>query len=403
MRTKKKDYEEFKDLLAKGQKLNLLLINIDNFNNINDCYGIEYGDLVLEKIKKSLNAFKFKNINIYRLEIDEFALVNYFNFDVSENIEIANEIISFFNESEIELDEDEDLDIKISLSIGIAEGIGLRVFNNARVAIKELRLHARGTYHVYDMKSPYVRATQKNIYWINTIQRSLAEDKVVAYYQPIVDNSTNKITKYECLTRIYDDGAYVSPFEFMQAAKEARVISLITKSIIKEACRMFSKNSYEFSINITNDDLELEYLEDYLLKNTQRFNINPQRVILELLEDIPSLKKGTIIKQLLSLQEKGFKLSIDDFGSESSNFSRLLEFQPDYLKIDGSFVKNIIHDKRSQIITTGIISIAHQMGIEIIAEYVHSQEVQNKIKELGADFSQGYFFGEPSKKLKEVL
>ncbi len=397
----RKNYEAFKALLAKGEKLNLLLINIDSFNNINDCYGSECGDLVLNRIKTTLNTFEFKNIDIYRLEIDEFALVRNFDFDVQRSIEIADTIISFFNEYEIELDED--LDVKISLSIGIAEGIGLRVLNNARVAIKELRLHTRGTYHVYDMKSPYVRATQNNIYWINTIQRSLAEDNIVAYFQAIVDNTTNKITKYECLTRVYDDGAYVPPLEFMKAAKEARVISLITKSIIKQACKMFSTNNYEFSINITNDDLELEYLEEYLLNNTQMFNIKPQRVILELLEDIPTLKKGTIIKQLLSLQDKGFKLSIDDFGSESSNFSRLLEFQPDYLKIDGSFVKNIVHDKKSQIITTGIISIAHQLGIEIIAEYIHSQEVQDKIKDLGIDFSQGYLFGEPSKELKEVL
>lgn len=400
MNTNKRNCEAFKAFLRTGVKINLLLINVDNFSNINDSYGIEYGDLIFEKIKIILNNFKFKDVEIYKLESDEFSIVNCSDFDINTSIEIANEITSFFNESEIELDEE--LNIKISLSIGIATGRGISVLNNTRTAIKELRLHTRGTYKVYDMKSPFVRDMQKNVYWVNMIQTSVAEDSVVAFFQPIVNNNTNKITKYECLARIHDDGAYVSPFEFMNAAKEARVISLITKSIIKQACKVFSKNDYEFSINITNDDLQLEYLEEYLLRNIRRYDINPSRVVLELLEDIPTLEKGTILKQLFSLQEKGFKLSVDDFGSESSNFSRLLEFKPDYLKIDGSFIKNILEDEKSQIITTGIVSIAHRMDIKIIAEYIHSQAVQDKIKDLGVDFSQGYFFGEPSRELVKV-
>lgn len=392
-----KNCESFKALLRENQKLNLLLINVDNFSSINNLYGIEQGDSVFYKMNEILNNFHFKNIEVYKLESDEFILVNSVDFDIETSIEIANIIISFFNESEIQLDKD--LEIKISLSIGIAMERGLKALNNARLAVKELRLHTRGTCKVYDVKSPYIKAMLKNAYWLNTIQTSVGKDNVVAFYQPIVNNKTNKIEKYECLARIYDNGKYVAPSEFMLAAKEARVISLITKSIIKQACFTFAKNQYEFSINITNDDLQLEYLEEYLLRNTAIYNICPSRVVLELLEDIPTLEKGTIIQQLLSLKAKGFKLSIDDFGSESSNFSRLLEFTPDYLKIDGAFVKDITRDAKSQIITTGIVSIAHQLKIKIIAEYIHNQEVQEKIKDLGVDFSQGYLFGKPQKEL----
>lgn len=399
MSAKKRNCAAFKALLRENKKLNLILANVDSFSNINHAYGVECGDFVFEKIEEILNAFNFKNIEVYKLESDEFALVNNFDTDLEKSVEIADTVTAYFNESEIELDED--IFINVSLSIGISNGRGLSVLNNTREAIKELRQHTRGTYKVYDMKSSYMRALQDKVYWVTTIQESVAEDNIVPYYQPILNNKTNKVYKYECLTRIYDDENYISPFEFMEAAKEARVISLITKSIIKQACKKFSKNEYEFSINITNDDLQLEYLEEYLLRTTERFNIKTSRVVLELLEDIPDLGKGTIIKQLNSLKDKGFKLSIDDFGSESSNFSRLLEFQPDYLKIDGAFVKNIVTDKKSQIITEGIVTIAHQMGIKIIAEFIHNEEVQAKVKELGIDFSQGYLFGAPSRELKE--
>jgi diguanylate cyclase (GGDEF)-like protein len=394
---KKYNCANFKALLRKNEKLMLILLDIDNFSNINDSYGVDFGDEIFTYVHHALQEFKCKDIDVYKLESDEFALVNKNNFDINHAINIAKTITSFFNETEVDIDED--ISCKLSFSIGIALGRGITVLNNARLAIKDLRQHSRGTYKVYDMKSSYVRNVQDNVYWVNTIKDSVANDDIVAFYQPIVDNKTNEVYKYECLTRILNDGEYVSPYLFMDAANETRMLSFITKSIIKQACKTFSKNSFEFSINITNDDLHLGYLEEYLLRITKMNNIEPSRVVLELLEDISSLQAGSVIAQLNSLKRKGFKLSIDDFGSESSNFSRLLELKPDYLKIDGSFVKNIITDKRSQIITEGIVDIAHKMGIKIIAEYIHSKEVQDKIVELGVDFSQGFFHGEPSREI----
>ena len=389
----------FKALLRENVKLSLLLLNIDNFSNINNSFGIEYGDEVFRIVEDELHSFQFTNLEIYKLESDEFALVSREFLETEPLIQVANEVNSFFNEKEIALDED--LSTNLSFSIGISSGKGLGVLNQARLAIRELREHTRGTYKVYDMKSPYIRAIQDNVYWVNKIQESVAEDNIIPFFQAIYNNKTKKIEKYECLARIDDDGDFVSPYHFMEAAKETRVISFITKSMIKQSCKVFSRTEYEFSINITNDDLQLGYLEEYLVRNATMYNIDPSRIVLELLEDIPTLDKGTILKQISSLQSIGFQVAIDDFGSESSNFSRLLEFKPNYIKIDGSFIKNILTDKRSQIITSGIVSIAHQMGIKVIAEYIHSKEVQDKVEELRIDYSQGYIHGEPLQTLKD--
>jgi diguanylate cyclase (GGDEF)-like protein len=390
-------YKSLKELLHRDENVNIILLDVDNFSNINDSYGLEYGDLVLERIEKTLHDFNYKDMNLYSLQSDEFALISTKNIDIEILKDTARFIISYFNESELLIDDD--LNIKISFSIAIASGCGFAVLNNARMTIKELREHTRGTFQVYDMKSSYMKARQDNVYWINKIQESVAEDNIVAFFQPIVNNKLKKVEKFECLARIYDDGEYVSPFLFMQAAKYTRVISNITKSIIKQSCKMFAKTEYEFSINITNDDLQMQYLEDYLLRHTKKYNIATNRIVLELLEDISTLDKGNILEQLGSLKEKGFKLAIDDFGSESSNFSRLLEFNPDYLKIDGSFIKNILTDDKSLIITEGIVYIAHKRGIKVIAEYIHNKDVQDKIDELGIDYSQGYYHGAPSKSI----
>ena len=392
-----KNSTAFKSLLRTQETMSLILLNIDNFSNINSAYGEDYADSVLEEISKNLVTLNIKDIEIYKLESDEYALVNRKNLDTETAIETANFLVSFFNETEIE--SDEDINLFVSFSIGINIGKGIALLNRARMAIKELREHTRGTYKVYDMKSNYMRKQQDNVYWVRKIQESIADDAIVAFFQAIVNNHTQKIEKYECLARIYDDGDYISPFHFMDAAKETRQISMITKSMIKQSCKMFSGTEYEFSLNITNDDLQMEYLEDYLLRNCERYSINPNRIVLELLEDISTLEKGSILKQLASLREKGFKLAIDDFGSESSNFSRLLEFDADYLKIDGAFIKNIVTDVKSQMITEGIVFIAHKLGIKVIAEFIHSQEVQDKMVALGIDYSQGYFHGAPSKEL----
>jgi EAL domain-containing protein (putative c-di-GMP-specific phosphodiesterase class I) len=136
-------------------------------------------------------------------------------------------------------------------------------------------------------------------------------------------------------------------------------------------------------------------LQEYLLKYALKYDIKPSNVILEILEDIASLSQSNTLFQLHALRKKGFKIAIDDFGSESSNLSRLLEFNPDFIKIDGSFIKNILEDEKSLIIVEAIVLIAKRSKIKVIAEYVHSKEVQEKVTELGIEYSQGYFFSEP--------
>ncbi|DAB27290.1 MAG TPA: diguanylate cyclase, partial [Sulfurimonas sp. UBA10385] len=228
------------------------------------------------------------------------------------------------------------------------------------------------------------------------------KEQLVTYYQPIINNKTKKIEKYECLVRINDEGILIPPIRFMEASRLTGTLSLVTKSVIEQSFKRFSATEYEFSINITNTDLYLNYLEEYLLKNAKKYNINPSRVALEILEDIDTLDTPAILSQLDSLRNHGFKISIDDFGSRSSNFSRLLEFSPDYLKIDGRFIKNILSDKKSMVIVEAIVLLCRTSNIKVIAEYVHNAEVQARVEELNIDYSQGYYFGEPNEELVEV-
>ena len=373
--------------------LNVFLVNIDNFSNINNAYGFDIADKVLIEVARLIEIAKPRSTNLFRLNADEFILCNPDTMSSTELAFVASSLISFFDQMDIVVDND--IEIRISISIGIASGLSDTVLNHARIAIKELRKHKRAAYKIYDSKSEYIEKQQENIYWIRKIKDAFMEENILVYYQAIINNKTNKIEKYECLVRIYDDGIVIPPIRFLEASKLTGTLSLVTKTIIEKAFQKFTNTNYEFSINITSTDLHLDYLEDYLMKYVKQYNIHPSRVALEILEDIDTLNEVDILKQLASLRHNGFKIAIDDFGSRSSNFSRLLEFSPDYLKIDGAFVKNILTDKKSLIIVESIVHLCLRSGIKVIAEYVHSKEVQQKVKELGIDYSQGFYISKP--------
>ena len=376
---------------------NVFLLNIDNFNNINNAYGFDIADEVLVEVARLIDISKPTSSKLFRLNSDEFVLVTTDIMSSKDLGFIASSIISFFDQ--IDICVGEDIDIKISISIGIAIGSSKTLLNHARVAIKELRKHKRADYKIYNAKSTYMEKQKENIYWVHKIKDAFVEENILAYYQPIMNNKTKKIEKYECLVRIYDDGIIIPPIRFLEASKLTGTLTLVTKTIIDQAFKKFTDTEYEFSINVTSTDLHLNYLEDYLMKYVKKYNIHPSRVILEILEDVETLNEQEIIAQLDALRYDGFKIAIDDVGSQSSNFSRLLEFSPDYLKIDGAFIKNILTDKKSLIIVESIIHLCHRSDIKVIAEYVHSSEVQAKIQELGIEYSQGYYLSEPKLEL----
>lgn len=381
------------EYLQDLEHANVFLIDIDNFSNINNAYGFEMGDAALIEIARLIGIAKPFASKLFRLNSDEFVIVCLDIMSSKRLFEAASSMISFFDHSEIALSDD--IDIKASISIGIALGRGTEILNHARTAIKELREHKRASYKMYDPSSAFIKKQQENVYWIHRIKEAFEKEQLVTYYQPIVNNKTKKIEKYECLIRISNNGIITPPIRFMEASRLTGTLTLVTKSVIEQSFKKFSNTDYEFSINITSTDLHLDYLEEQLLKYAKKYAIEPSKVSLEMLEDIDTLNTPEILAQLNSLRYHGFKISIDDFGSQSSNFSRLLEFSPDYIKIDGSFIKNILTDKKSLVIVEAIVLLCKKSNIKTIAEFVHSAEVQAKIEELGVDYSQGYYFGEP--------
>ena len=206
--------------------------------------------------------------------------------------------------------------------------------------------------------------------------------------------------KYETLVRlVYEDEVY-SPFHFLGAARNAGLLTQITKIVFEQACKKFENNDLDFSVNITDHDLMNTDFANMLMSYCEKHNIQTNRISLEILEEESISKNVQALKNLTKLRELGFLLSIDDFGVEYSNFSQLKYLDIDSVKIDGSFIKDIDTNKYSKYVAQSILSYTSKINVKTVAEFVHSKEVFEEIKELGIDYAQGYYFGKPESELK---
>jgi len=285
--------------------------------------------------------------------------------------------------------------IHLHTIITIATGTKKQLIQNLRIAQIEAE-NTNKKFYIYGQEGmDVIKQQTQNLYWIDKLQQSIHDDTLIPFFQPIVETNTGKIVKYECLARIKDGDKIISPFFFIDAAKQLGVITQVTKIMIEKSCKMFQNSQKELSINITKDDLEEGYLSHYLEKTLQKYNLKKGQITLEVLEEISVFGGDTIVEQLLALKEQGYKIALDDFGSENASFSRMLDLKIDILKIDGMFIKNIATHKNSKLIVQGITHMAKLFNFDIIAEYVHNEEVRSVIEDLGIQYSQGYHFSPP--------
>ena len=377
-------------LLKSDDRYTLILLNINNFSYINTAYGFEIGDKLLMRISNILKE-NFITDSTCRINADEFALL------FKEKIDIENMVTNIkncFYSQEITI---ESIDLNISFSYGAIYG-KYDLLRNAALALQQAKVNGKNNLYIFNYAKENINHSQsENFMHANNILRNaLNEDRVVPFFQGIRDNKTKKITKFESLVRIVDDGEIISPYIFLEAAKLSGLLPEITKVMISKTFALMQKTDYTFSINITEDDLSANYLIEYLEQKSNQYNIDPKRVILEILEGISSNGKKNHISQLNQLKSKNYSLAIDDFGSEYSNFERVLDLEIDFLKIDAKYIKDIHTNKKSYEITRAIAFFAKNANIPCIAEFVHIQEVQNILDDLEIEFSQGYLFSEPN-------
>lgn len=390
--TKLNNKSYLENILNTNKEKTLILLNINNFSYINTAYGFEIGDEILLSVSEILKN-NFQINTLCKINSDEFALV----FD--EKISIIDKILEiqdFFIKNFIKI---EKIKLNITFSYGAVFGKN-NLLRKASSALKEAKENGKNKFQIFEQNNNLDYEKRESfINYTNLIINALDKDLIVPFFQGIYDNTTNNITKYEALVRIEFDDKIISPYKFLDAARLSGLLPEITKVMIDKTMKVMSTNDYSFSINITEDDLSKNYLNEYLDEKISLYKINPNRIILEILEGVSTNGKKNQVNQLNSLKDRGFKIAIDDFGAEYSNFERILDLDIDFIKIDSKYIKDIDTNKRSYEIVRAIAFFTKNVNIPCIAEFVHNEKVQEIIKGLGIAYSQGYYFSEPNKKL----
>lgn len=371
----------------------MFLLDINNFNIYNKLHGFSFGDKILNEVGHLLREIAMENEEVYKVGADRYAILSkIYNETYIDNF--VNQVFAFFDTNEIVIDTIENL---ITFSIGVAKIVnGLDTIINAEFALDLSKKHGKKFKLVYESESEKISQEKENIAWLKKTREYILTDMIVPHYQPIVDVQTEKLFKYEALARVIDGDKVITPDKFLNAASRLGLLSSVTKSMINKSFKKFSGTDVSFSINITERDIMDGYLVDFIKVKSKRYNIEPKNVTFEILENLTLSEDGDFISKTISLvKDYGCEIAIDDFGSENSNFSRILSLKSDYIKVDGAFVINCDKDLEKQKIIAAIVQLAKRLEIKTIAEYVSTKEIFETVRDLGIDYAQGYYFGMP--------
>lgn len=389
----------------------LILINIDRFRELNSIFGNDCGDAVLQSLAGNIAEFcqgynHADSARLYRLSGDEFVLLG-FAWTKEFLIGFLRQLSDFLQEQQLKW---QDQDISLTATIGAAEQHNTDtdsesspdiLISHATAALRIAREKSRN-YSIYNNEQDVKRVYEQNLFWARQLKQALQQDRIVPWFQPIFDNQSGRITKYECLIRMIEpDGKVISPGLFLAIASKLRLDSLLTRVMVEKSFQKFADLDYEFSINLSYHDLLDRELTQFIFEKLKTYQVG-ERLIFEILE-CDGIDNYNEVRLFID-KAKGFgcKIAIDDFGTGYSNFEHLLRLNVDLIKIDGSLIRNLNDDQSAIIVTRGVVQFARSLGIKTVAEFVHCEAVQKQVQALGIDFSQGAYFSMPKAELVET-
>ena len=376
---------------------NLILIDIDKFNTINNIYGMEAGDEVLIQTAKLLSKLADeRGYKLYRIASNEYALLDdKAQMDIDDIYDDIQNILDQCSNNDIYLKDLND-HIRIHVTIGFATSDTMLLEQASRALSYAKQNYLK--FAAYSTITDNVKTLSNYLYWNKEIKKAIENNNILPVFQPIVNRDKN-IVKYEVLMRLRQDNdgkkAYISPVEFLEVSVQTKWYSQLSQTIIFEALSNLENNDYHFSINFAYQDIKNKELMSRLYYYLETHPDVAKRCTFEILENELVEDAQLLLSFITKVRKHGVKIAIDDFGSGFSNFEMILLTQPDIIKIDGTLIKNVDIDKKSLTLVEAIVAFSHKMGMQVIAEFVHSQEVYEVLQQTEIDMFQGYYFSKP--------
>ena len=373
----------------------IAIININSFRDINNFYGFETGDLVLKKFSQILLDKIYENIELYRVANDIFAICTKNKENLEDIRKICTNIIEHISLNPILINNNS---FYLSISIGVARNCEDSSLQNNLLSKAEYALRIAKKQNIsilfLDENIELYNKLKENKKLIEELKNALISNNLLIYGQKIINNFSKK-EKYEILMRIkLEDGSILTPYSFLKEAKKAKLYLGMTRMLVKKACEYFKGKDIEFNLNLTLEDIKDQYTMDFIVHTIEKTNTAKQ-ITFEIVES-EGIESFTEVSNFIKKAKKlGCKIAIDDFGTGYSNFEYIIKLDVDYIKIDGSLIKNINSDNNLYLTVQTIVGFAKALKIKTVAEFVHNEDVLNCVQILDIDYSQGFFIDEP--------
>ncbi len=385
----------------------LLFMDLDQFKYINDTYGHQTGDEYLRQVAHHLRSALRKTDTIGRLGGDEFGVLLP-RVDARQTARVCEGLLKYLNGREFIY---EGRRTPFTASIGVAmfpehSDKASDLLARADSAMYNAKEQGRNTFRIYEENIDSARMREK-VHWEARIRQALAEDGFLLYFQPIVDLSSGRISHYESLLRMKgDNGEIIPPGAFIGVAERFGLIREIDHWVVANAMRAQGKSEVfgrpvSLTINLSGRHFGGQDIIDVITQNTERYKANPANVVFEVTETAAVENFTDACDLIQVLREKGYRFALDDFGAGFSSFDYLKHMPVDYVKIDGSFVRNLAKDKVDRIFVNAINEMARGLNVQTIAEFVEDQATVDVLRELNVPLGQGYFFARPSPRFHE--
>lgn len=384
-----------------GEVANLAIIEIENFNAIGIVYGIKAVIEMVENFSHQVRIFS-EDYEIYTLGFGVFALTTNPRVSSESFVEKLNHFNEFFIKHEFPINKN----VKISLGLYIgassqyaSNGFTKYRFNVLKEAFCAL-LDARKSYKhliIYDKAQTSLKDIQANIKMTKLVYAAFMEDTLIPYFQPIVDVNTGKVFKYETLIRIHTHkNQTFYPKDFFHVLKKTAIYSHAMKQVIKKSINIAMKKQIDITINLEIVDIEYTDIAQWLLEEIQKNKLG-KKITIEITEREKAKNFPLLIDYFNKIHSNDSRIALDDFGCGYSNLEMIMHIPLDFIKIDGNFIVGVDTDPYKERIIRAVVEFAKALNIKTIAEFVSSQEIYTKVRDLGVDYVQGYFIGEPIK------
>lgn len=387
----------------------VMILDLDDFKDVNDRLGHPEGDKLLKSLADLLRKRMRKADVLARLGGDEFAVLLP-NTEARQARQAAERIIGAVGRHTLRL---------AGRSIGLTVSAGVALYPEHGQTARELL--ARAEFAMYRAKEnggnrawvyipdPGVESqTDSRMRLKRRIQEALDNDLFLPHYQPVLDLRTNQISHHELLLRMVgDEGEIIPPASFLGVAEHVGLLHLIDRWVVRRAIQTIAEqselgNHLRLAVNLSGKAFEDKELLNIIRRSLAKTNVSPGQLALEITETIAIADINQAREFIDQIRSLGCQFALDDFGVGFSSFYNLKHLPVDYLKIDGSFIRNLPHDTSDQQVVKAIVAVARGLGKQTVAEYVGDEETLRLLREYGVDYAQGFLIGRPSVVRSEV-